>query len=66
MNSNKNNEQETVDFSRDFCSELAEKMKIDLGPNLWRQVHLIPVEPHQFVKLQKLFIDNSSDICKYC
>ena len=55
MNSNKNNEQETVDFSSDICSELAEKRKSDLRPNLWRQVHLIPVEPHQFVKLQKLF-----------
>ena len=56
MNSNKNNEQETVDFSSDICSELAEKRKKnDLVSNLWRQVHLIPVEPHQFVKLQKLF-----------
>ena len=55
MNSNKNNEQETVDFSSDICSELAEKRKIDLRPNLWRQVHLIPVGFTNFVKLQKLF-----------
>ena len=27
MNSNKNNEQETVDFSSDICSELAKKKK---------------------------------------
>ena len=56
MNSNKNNEQETVDFSSDICSELAEKRKSDLRPNLWRQVHLIPVEPHQFCKITKTFL----------